>query len=312
MKVAITGATGFIGSHLLEHHLSLGDEVNVLTRRDVPHADNVNIFFGDLSLQEPHLHPNFIKDVEVLYHCAAELNDKLQMENVNVLGTKKLIDLARFNIKRWVNLSSVGAYGPFREGIVDESFPELPLNEYETTKTISDNLVRQASNAGAFEYVVLRPSNVYGIGMSNTSLYEIILMIQRNCFFYIGQPTTILNYVHIHDVVNALYICGVSEKAKNSTFIISDSCSIREFTNIIKKSLNNFRPTYSIPEMPVRMLVKLLSGLPRFPLTLARVNALTSKVVYSSESINKVLGCELKVTSQAGLTELVENWYKIK
>lgn len=310
MKVAITGASGFIGKHLVEHHLQLGDEINVLSRKAVFFTDRVNLFIGDLN-SEAQIDPEFLRGVDVLYHCAAELTDESRMLATNVHAVERLIKLASGKVRRWVNLSSVGVYGAIRSGLVHEEFPVYPVNTYEKTKAAADRLVKGAAISGAFEYVLLRPSNVYGIGMRNNSLYELISVIHKGLFFYIGKPVSIFNYVHVSDVVKALYQCATHENAKNCTFIVSNSCSVQEFTQIINSIFNKHQTIYTLPESLVRIIAVIFRFLPNFPLTKARVDALTSTTTYSNSKIETCLNYRLTTSNQAGLTELVNFWRSV-
>ena len=75
MIVSITGGTGFIGKILVEKHLKRGDQVRVLTRRAQSVNPNVRIFIGNLFSPDIDL-SEFLKNTDILYHCAGEIQDK--------------------------------------------------------------------------------------------------------------------------------------------------------------------------------------------------------------------------------------------
>ena len=125
MLVGITGGTGFIGRALVRRHLAAGDTVRLLSRRlgdNVALPDTVQAFHGDLTGAVGSLVP-FVDGVDVLYHCAGEIRDLTRMYSVHVTGTKNLCFAAGHRIGHWVQLSSVGAYGPQYSGIVTEETP---------------------------------------------------------------------------------------------------------------------------------------------------------------------------------------------
>lgn len=310
MKVAITGGTGFIGSRLVKLHLELGDEVRVLSRQssDVMNlSNNLKWFSGDLA--EVGSLKAFTDGADVLYHCAGEILDESRMEAVHVEGTKRLTDAASGRIGRWVQLSSTGAYGQKREGTVTEKTELNPSGTYEVTKVKADRLVEAASSQGAFEYVILRPSIVYGAGMPNQSLYGLIRMIERGWFFYIGRPETAnANYIHVDNVVKAMNLCGKSPTALGQAFVLSDHRSLEQFVNHIAYLLGTNRPKVRLPEWQVRFLVKLFGNIPSLPLTQTRIDALTTSVVYSSEHIERQIGYVHNVSMEEGLGELVRYW----
>ncbi len=140
MIVAITGGAGFIGRRLVLRHLTQGDDVRVLSRRpagEVGLPDGVDIHRGDLAGEMENLQ-SFVDGVDVLYHCAGEIRDSSRMHAIHVVGTQKLVDAAAGQVGHWVQLSSVGAYGPISQGVITEATPENPLGVYEVTKAESD------------------------------------------------------------------------------------------------------------------------------------------------------------------------------
>lgn len=309
MIIAITGGTGFIGRKLVLRHLERGDEVRVLSRNSPSEAglpDSVHWFRGDLGgasdLQA------FADGADVLYHCAGEIRDESRMVGVHVVGTRRLIEAASGRIGRWVQLSSAGAYGRQREGTVTERTDLNPRGMYEVTKVESDTLVKAASSSGTFQHVILRPSIVYGAGMPNQSLYSLIYMIRRGWFFFIGKPGASANYIHVNNVVEALVLCGQMPEAAGQIYNLSDHCTLEHFVACIAESLGCVVPRVRFPELPVRVLAKLFGLIPGVPLTQARIDALTTHAIYSSEKIEQELGYRHPLSMEGGLSDLVGYW----
>ena len=140
MIIAITGGSGYIGKRLLDNLLNTNFEIRLLSRKPFINKNRIKFFLGDLTSPKDDL-SEFLDGVDVLYHCAGEINNENLMHELHVNGTKRLISYAKGNIGLWVQLSSVGAYGNHRVGIVSEKSKENPSGMYEETKTISDNLV---------------------------------------------------------------------------------------------------------------------------------------------------------------------------
>lgn len=305
MIVAITGGTGFIGKKLVLRHLARGDRVRVLSRRlqsesELPGA--VQWHHGDLS--DARELQTFADGADILYHCAGEIRDEARMRQVHIAGTQHLIQAAAGRIKRWVQLSSVGAYGKRREGVITESSELKPCGMYESSKVESDSLIRTAAREGAFEHSILRPSIVYGAEMSNRSLFGMLAMIDRGLFFFIGKPGAAANYIHVDNVVEALLLCGTQAEANGQVYNLSDHRTMEQFVAIIASALDKPIPRLRIPEWPIRLAAQLLGKLPRFPLTLARVDALTGRAIYSTDKIERELGYRHIVSMEAGLSEL--------
>lgn len=310
MVVAITGGTGFIGKKLVARLVKHGDKVRLLTRSPaaVEKSSLLEIHKCDLltfGLKEI----GYILDgVDVLYHCAGQLKDTRIMRALHVDATYKLAEAAAGRIDRWVQLSSVGVYGPKLRGEVTEESPFNPCGEYEITKTESDQIVIDAAAKGGFNYSILRPSNVYGPGMTNRSLYALISMIQRGLFFFVGKKGASANYIHVDNVVEALLLCGTMPQAAGKVYNLSDHRTMETFIGVIAQSLRKEMPHVRVPEVFIRLLAKLLGNLPGMPLTEARVDALTGHAIYSNEKIVRELGYRHKVSMENGLRELVEFW----
>jgi len=304
--VAITGGTGFIGRHLLARHVALGDRVRYLTRKkpleSIPGAE---IFIGDLSASETLR--GFVQGADVLYHCAAELRDASAMEKTNVTGTTNLLRAATGEIGRWVQLSSTGIYGAVRHGEVREDAEIRPGNAYERSKAAADALVLAA--AEKLSCVLLRPSNVYGADMPNQSLFQLIRMIDKGLFFFIGPRGATVNYVHVENVVDALLACAhATLPANGRAYIVSDHRPLEAFAGIIAEHLGKPTPRMRLPELPVRALAAACGWLPGVPLKTSRIDALTNRTVYCTDRIEAELGFSNLVSMEAGLAELVRVW----
>lgn len=319
MLIAITGATGFIGRKLIMKHIAQGDRVRVFSRRPLGESglpEHVEWHCGDLSRDEYDLRL-FTDQVDVLYHCAGEIRDEASMETLHVEGTRKLIAAATGRIGRWVQLSSVGVYGQPRCGVVTEQSPLRPAGVYEATKKYSDDLVSTAGTSGAFEWVILRPSIVFGEGMPNQSLFQMISAIDRGLFFFIGKPGASANYIHVDNVVHALTLCALLPRATGRVFNLSDYAVLESFVNMIAGALGRNRPRARLPERVTRLISRVGATLTRrFPLTGSRIDAMTTRVTYPIDAIQEVLGYRHSITMQSGVGRLVQDWksrvYKLK
>jgi len=281
MRIAITGATGFVGKYLVDKHLQLGDSVSVLTRSRLS-IPNVEVFQADLTSPGLNL-TSFLNEIDVLYHCAGVLSDESKMEQLHVHGTKELIKFAKGNVGRWVQLSSVGVYGPCQAGSISESSHLHPNNVYEKSKLESDELIMDSG----IEYSILRPSIVFGESMTNQSLFSMIRMINAGWFFYIGKSGAKMNYVHVNDVVQALYLCGTHADAKADIFNLSQTISIEHMVPAL-----GGESCQRIPLAVANFIANMSRIFPGIPLTSSRINALTSRCSYSSDKIQETLGFE--------------------
>ncbi|MCE9619642.1 MAG: NAD-dependent epimerase/dehydratase family protein [Planctomycetes bacterium] len=286
--VALTGATGFIGVTLVRALVERGDEVRILSRRL---RDSSGIFHGVKWFQGDLRHPvdpAFLEGVDTLFHLAAELRDPERMQEVNVLGTEHLLEAADDRVRRWIQLSSVGVYGPPSGRVVDEKTPPVPGNEYERTKLASDRLVEAASRISGMEFAILRPSNVVGVGMQNGSVFALIDAVRRGRFVHIGPRGSIATYVHVDDVVRALLACRDAPTGR--VYNISSDCAWEQLIDRIAQLVEVRPPRLRLPAWPLRLLVRALEGRMQLPITGGRLAALTNRTHYPSDRIVRELG----------------------
>lgn len=316
MQVCITGANGFIGHCLVLALLRQGKTVRVLTRKIINiFPDNVQVVIGDLTKPDCPL-DELMKGCDILFHCAGELRDESIMRVLHVVGTKLLLEAVEREYKRttrkihWVQLSSVGAYGPPVGGaettrVVTENTLTRPNNEYEISKTMSDDLVIQAGKSNSMTYTILRPANVFGSAMTNQSLRRLIQMIKRKLFFYVGKPGAITTYVHVDDVVNALIACGFNFRAIGQTYNLSSDCSLEQLVKYISYCAQVKEPAIRIPQPLARVVVALVSGALSFLVRVPSIKLLVFRTNYPTDKIETELGFKFKSPMPNGVKDLV-------
>jgi len=304
LKIAITGGTGFTGRPLVKTLLEGGHEVRVLSRRP---ADTRSPFQGARWYQGDFCHPidpAFLNGVDALYHLAAELSNSAQMDAVNVQGTANLLTAAnRAGVRRWIQLSSIGVYGPPRALLVTEKTTPAPANEYERTKLASDRLVEKTCQRSDIDYVILRPSNVIGAEMKNGSFFALVKAVSRGRYFFIGPRGGIATYVHVDDVVRALVAC--QKAPRGGVYNLSSDCTWEALIECIASLVGVRSPRLRLPAMPVKMVLRALEGRLRLPITSGRLASLTNRSRYSSERIVRELGFTYSRPMPVGIEDVV-------
>lgn len=297
MKVLVLGANGFIGSKLVDRLIEGGHEVKILTRTSGKVLRvNVEAFVGDL--RNPDLDfASLLNGCEIVFNCAGEIRNEALMHELHVASTQRFLEAIAEqstdqNNIHWVQLSSVGAYGsvPNVERIVAEDAEVNPKGQYEVTKTLADQCIIFMSKNNKFTFSILRPSNVFGPSMPNNSIRQLIGIVKRRLFFYVGFKNSISTYIHVDDVVSALMLCGFDSRAKGEVFNISNDCLLREVMEGIAESLAVPAPWIKLPESLVRLVVSVASLVTDGLVTQERVNALTARTRYPYTKIEKTLG----------------------
>jgi nucleoside-diphosphate-sugar epimerase len=305
--VAVTGASGFIGGLLVDKLLQLGFRVRALSRQQTNSSrENLSWVVGDLTSTRDW--SGFVDGVDILVHAAAELHRAGAMQAVNFCGSLRLLQEARSaGVKRWVQLSSVGAYGSVSDGWVTEDSPTEPQGAYEVSKTRFDESLVETLKGSTTEYCIVRPSNVYGPGMRNQALSHIQRMLGKGWFAYIGPAGASANYVHVDDVVNAVAKAAVHPAASNQTYIVSDWTTLENMVVAMAQSADAAEPRTWIPLWIAKAAAYGLIFLPKFPLTPSRVRALSNRSRYSTKKIEKELDWNVTVPVVSGVRHLVSH-----
>jgi nucleoside-diphosphate-sugar epimerase len=246
MKVLITGAGGFIGSHLVDSQLEKGFDVRAVDLHLdlLKHLENhphLEMILGDITNEK--LVTQLVEGVDTVYHMAsAHLDVSLPDEHyrhVNVDATVCLLDAAmRAGVKRFVHCSSVGVIGDVENPPADETTDCHPTNIYERTKLEGERAALDFSHRTGFPVVVMRPAWVYGPRCPRTA--KLIRTIQKGHFPIFGGGKNLRHPVYISDAIRGLELCAETQNIDGEVFIIAGKVPVesRELVNVISRELN--------------------------------------------------------------------------
>lgn len=204
-KVAITGATGFIGSHICASFDRVGIEYIRLIRSPERGDDR----FYDLSLKE--LSPDLFEDVDTLIHAAAYVHkgsENTMHQNLNVDATRLLFDSAINNNLNIIFMSTVGVYGQVSsKSIIDESDELSPLNVYSQAKLECEQYLEIQAKCSLTMYTTFRLPLVIGGNAPGTFglLEKLVLSGLPLPFKNIDNLRSVVNVERFADFIAALY-----------------------------------------------------------------------------------------------------------
>lgn len=252
-KVLVTGAGGFIGSHLVECLVEIGAETKAFVHYnsfnrwgwldyvDKKIKDSIEIFTGDV--RDPYGIKKAMQDCNVVFHLAALIGIPYSYHSpdtyldTNIKGTLNVLQAAReLNIKKAILTSTSEVYGTAQFVPITEKHPINPQSPYSATKAASDFLALSFYRSFNLPVAVIRPFNTYGPRQSARAIIPtiIIQILSGKKKLKIGSlhPTRDFNYVK--DTVNGFIKIAESDRTVGEVINIGSNSEI-SIGNLIKK-----------------------------------------------------------------------------
>ncbi len=222
----VTGANGFIGSHLVRTLADKGYTVRCLVRstsnitslHDIP---GIEIMVGDVRHLETLMGP--VKDVDYIFHLAARLMvvEQSEFDETNLQGTINMLQVAAQinpDLQRFLFVSSQAAVGPNKDHqAVDETIPRTPISWYGTSKAKAEEAVM--SYEDRLPVTIVRPSAVYG--ESETELSQVFPVINYHLHPAIGFQPTGAVMIYVQDLVQGIIAAAESPASVSQTYFLN-------------------------------------------------------------------------------------------
>lgn len=231
MRIFVTGATGFIGAHFVERALDAGHAITGIYRSNGGRRQQC---ITHLSERGAELHRGDVLDfdsiaeamrgADCVCHFAAAFRepgaDRDFFDRINVAGTANVVKAAGVQrVQRFVLCSTAGIYGQRVSGIIDESTPIRPWNNYERSKLAAENEVRDTARAAGMEYVILRPTAVYG--PRDERLQKLFRSVAKGRFPLFGAGEGRRHMIYVTDLAEAFLLACTARSAANQELIVA-------------------------------------------------------------------------------------------
>jgi nucleoside-diphosphate-sugar epimerase len=234
MNILVTGATGFIGRHLVGA-LSKTYSVRCLARKSsdiTPLKDlNVEVAYGDLLLKES-LGPA-LDGIDLVYHLAGEVYSRKKSDYYkgNVLATQNLLEACKEKgIKRIIFLSSVGVYKPTtKETLLTEESECEPLTIYGKTKLEAERLIKKSN----IPWIIIRAPVIFGPSQPPVLNKFFSDALNKQKMFVIGEGNNLRSLCYIENLIEGLMLLPRKQDIEARTFLFSDDVPYT-FNEIIK------------------------------------------------------------------------------
>ncbi|MEO0972849.1 MAG: NAD-dependent epimerase/dehydratase family protein [Pseudomonadota bacterium] len=205
--VFVTGATGFIGQHLIRKLLASGYAVRGLAHRASPPVGVQGMAWQQGDLLDQSAMVDATRGVDVVCQLAAQLlgrGGRAQMWRTNVEGTECLARACVENgVRRFVHLSSVSAYAVPLPAVVTEAHPIGGYDSYGHSKAAAEDVLGRVA-AGALHYTILRPCQVFGAGDTSAYTERLRKLCQGHFVLTAGARPRPFSIVAVEDVANAV------------------------------------------------------------------------------------------------------------
>jgi nucleoside-diphosphate-sugar epimerase len=326
-KILITGAAGFIGSHLVDLLLEKGIPVRKL-KLLIPEGESLgnlpkkqlDIIRGDIC--DKKTIKKAMEDVETIYHLAAKIDfdgaTYKEYKDVNVEGTQNLLDECRNKkIQKFIFFSSIAVFGlPAGAGDIinwDENHPKNYTNFYGRSKLEAEERIIKAHRDFKLPYAIVRPASVYGPREKGPTL-AIYQAIKNHQFVIIGNGKNKMHYVFVRDLVEAAYLAQISKKPAGDYIIGGPNADkFRDIARLIASSINMKIPNFYLPKMFALLLSYIMEFIGntlriKAPLFPSRVRTMTTTYFYNTNKAKKELGYNPKVNFKKGAL-ITGLWY---
>jgi len=253
-NVLVTGAAGFLASHLVDDLVELGAEVRALDNLADGHLDNLGksyerIEFFEQSVVNRQDLDDVVAGCDYVFHLAANALVPRSAENpdydfeVNVIGTRNVMEsLRRTGAGRILFTSSAAVYGEPRAGAMTEDHPLLPQSPYGGSKLAAEFLLEAYARCYDFDHRRVRLFNTFGPRQRKYVMFDLLEKLRKNPkrLEILGTGEQVRDYNYVHDTVKAMQLVAAHPDARGRVFNVSGMrpINIRELAATIIRLLD--------------------------------------------------------------------------
>ena len=321
MKAFVTGATGFVGSHLVDKLIEKGIEPYCLRRKtsNIKWLEGKPVKFVDGDLFSNEVLEDVIKDMDYVFHVAGVVKSKNKEGFIkgNHLATKNLVEITRKvnpGIKKFVHISSLAVCGPTPDATpLTEDYEPKPMTTYGVTKLAAEHEVMKYKDE--MNVTIIRPPAVYG--PRDTEIFIYFQTFKKGLNSLIGFGEKFLSLSYVKELIDGIMLAAEKDISNGQIyFIASDKPynwdEIGSTTSIVlgNRSLKLRLPHFFV--FSVGYMAEFFGKVANKAMTLnvEKVKDITAaRWVCSNEKAKRDLGYNPTVTLEQGFRETVD-WYR--
>ena len=317
MKIAVTGANGFVGSGLLRKLAAWAYDPVALVRESANLSQLSGFETRIVDYNNPDSILEAISDVDILIHNAGATKtlSYAQMYAANVQVTRQVVRAVNQSPRtsQFILISSQAASSPSIGGIaVTEELPSAPVTWYGKSKQRAEELVRKECLK---DWTVIRPCPIYGPG--DKDFLELAKLIKRGLNVRIGSQDKALNMIYIDELAVLIELTFYNEKAYNEVFFATDGelYSQSQVSSLMAEALGNKVLNITIPDLLAKIIfngAELMGKLMRKPLVVNKQKQreiMAEGWICSIDKAMTLLGYKPKPELKTHIMETI-TWYK--
>lgn len=325
MKILVTGATGLIGSHLVERLVACRYSLRVLVRStsDLRRLRGLGLELAYGDVRDYWAVREAVKGVDVVYHLAGVMRDwgpRQLFLNVNVGGTEHLCQACvAEGVERLIHISSVAATGmEDYPGVKDESAPLITGSRrhhpYCCSKAEGERVVRRYVRQHGLKATVLRPSYAYGPRELNVGIYIAARLLQRHFYLLPGNGRNYHQMIYVTDAARGMEL-ALQPQAMGQTYIlVGPRTTARQVYSALARAMGR-RDVIYVPQAVGWLLGVVLNvaytaaRAKRAPLiTPFRLGILANNNAWDGSKARRELGFRYQVGLEEGMQSAVHWW----
>lgn len=318
----VTGANGFVGSHLVDYLLELGQEVHAIVRptSNLQWLEGKPVVLHQCGLGEVEALRQAFQGAHYIYHIAGVVKVPTEADFMrgNVTMTEHVLEAAKDlpTLRRVLVTSSMAAtgYAPLG-GSVNEEDPLRPIEPYGNSKVAQEEAAWRYAEQGV-PVTIVRPPGVYG--PRDTEIFAFFKAIQGGISAIMGMTPKEMSLIHVRDLVQGMHLAATKEVAQSQVYFLgSTECyNWKQLGDVASKVMNKRTITLRIPHFIIFFLGFLGQIAERLGMDVAlnrdRAYRITRPSWYcSSDKAVRELGFRQTVPIEEGFRQTVD-WYRAK
>ena len=285
--ILILGASGLLGSiifhRLAKTYKTIGFSHRKNNNKKILQTNYIKFSRKQISI---------IKNSEIIINCIGENSNEGFMKKINIEILKKIskqINILDKN-KIFIHISTCGIYGNFNHILITENTQPNPKTIYSKTKYEGELILKKVLN-NYCKLIILRPSQVIGESMKNTSLKKLYYYIKRKLFFYVNNQSSLFSYIFVDDLLIIIEKLLKKKNYKSQTYNVSNQITYKKLVTIIQKTLKQSFYYPSISPLIIKLIIFIFEDLMKMkiPINNKTLNSLMVKTTFGSKLIKRDL-----------------------